>query len=53
LRDRVGGIIFVAVVLAYPFLASDLAGLPRKKRMARFRAARFTAPNPKEVRPEP
>jgi hypothetical protein len=41
------GIMFDAVVLAYPLLAPDLAGLSRKKRMARFGAARFTAPNPK------
>jgi hypothetical protein len=40
------GIIFFVVTLAYPLLAPVLAGLPRKKRMAGCRAARFTAPNP-------
>jgi hypothetical protein len=41
------GIIFGAMALAYPLLAHDLAGLPRNKRISRFRVARFTAPNPK------
>jgi hypothetical protein len=41
------GIIFGAMALAYPLLAHDLAGLPRKKRMAGFRAARSNRPNPK------
>jgi hypothetical protein len=41
------GIIFGNVVIAYPLLALDLAGLPRKKRMAGFRAARSNRPNPK------
>jgi len=38
------GIIFGAMALAYPLLAFAFAGLPRKKRIAAFRAARSTAP---------
>jgi hypothetical protein len=41
------GIIFDTMTLAYPLLALDLTGLPRKKRIAGFRMARFTAPIPK------
>jgi hypothetical protein len=51
LRDRVCGIIFDTMALAYPLLAAifrrtRFAELPRKNRMAAFRVARFTAPNP-------
>jgi hypothetical protein len=47
LRDRVCGIIFALMALAYPLLAAAFAELPRKKRIAAFRAARSTAPIPK------
>jgi hypothetical protein len=45
------GIIFETMDLAYPLLAAifrwtRFAELPRKKRVAAFGAARFTAPNP-------
>jgi hypothetical protein len=51
LRDRVCGIIFDTMALAYPLLAviffsACVAGLPRKNRIDPFRLARFTAPNP-------
>jgi len=46
LRDGVRGIIFDTMALAYPLLALELAQLRRKNRIAPFRAARFTAPNP-------
>jgi len=39
------GIIFGAMALAYPLLAAVLAELPRKKRIAAFGTARFTAPH--------
>jgi hypothetical protein len=49
LRDRVRGIIFDTMALAYPLLAAVLlsvhiAELPRKNRIAPFRMARSTAP---------
>jgi hypothetical protein len=47
LRDEVPGIIFEIMTLAYPLVAFAFAGLPRKKRIAGFLAARSTAPNPK------